>query len=210
MFPNSIVFCNAESEILSITQTYNDYKWYKQQWSWRVPNPNPWTLITGATSPTLTINGGTDKLFYFKVQVTQNGCTAESSAVLVDGYAYDTPVMITTLTPGTYEEVTPGEYNVCQGASVLFEDCFPAVYGTHIWFKCAPGSMPPVSGDPCILTRITGDSYTAYESGEYTFYACTEYCPDQCIYQGFSTKLNFGEWSFCTLGTDEAKSKKIA
>ncbi|AKK72627.1 T9SS type A sorting domain-containing protein [Chryseobacterium gallinarum] len=209
VYQDKILFCNTENEVLS-TQTYSNYQWYKQQWTWQTPNTNPWVAIPGATSQQLTINGYDDQLYYFKVAVTEGDCTAESPAIMADGYVYGLPSMISTFTPGTYEEIGPGEFNICTGASVKFDNTFPAVYGIHTWFKCFPGNIPPSANDPCIISGVTGDSYTATESGEYGFYACTEYCPDQCEFLGTNSfvKLNFGEWDFCkSLGTGEIKTK---
>lgn len=207
-FPNKIVFCNTESETLS-TQTYDSYQWYKQEWTWQSPNTNPWVPISGATSQNLTINGGSDMLYYFKVEVTLNNCTAQSTEVMADGFAYGLPSMMTTLTPGTYENIGPGEYNVCEGASVQFDDTFPVLYGVHTWYKCAPTSAPPTP-DACIISGVTGDTYIATQSGEYGFYACTAYCPDQCEFLGLGSfvKLNFGSWNFCNLGTGETDPKR--
>ncbi|MDC8102328.1 T9SS type A sorting domain-containing protein [Chryseobacterium rhizosphaerae] len=207
-FPDKILFCNVEDEILS-TQAFGSYQWYKQAWTWQTPNNNPWVAIPGATSQQLTINGN-DQLYYFKVAVTQGDCTAESPAIMADGFVYGLPAMMSTYTPGTYEEVDLGVVNVCNGASVKFDDIFPVVYGNHTWFKCVPGSNPPVAGDPCIIAGVNGDSFTATETGKYGFYACTEYCPDQCeMLDPFSfVQLNFGNWEFCeNLGTGETKQK---
>lgn len=211
LFPEKIVFCNTETETLSTTQTYGTYQWYRQQWDWQTPNNNPWVAIPGATSQTLTINGNDDMLYYFKVEVTQNDCTAESAPVLADGYAYGLPFMMADFQPGTFEETAPGVYNVCDGASVQLNDGFPQLYGTHTWFKCIPGSNPPSPSDPCIIPGETGDSYTATGSGTFGFYACTEYCPDQCeMLSDFAfITLNFGNFSFCSnLGTGETKPKE--
>ncbi|MCJ7934111.1 MAG: T9SS type A sorting domain-containing protein [Chryseobacterium sp.] len=207
-YPDKILFCDTEDEILS-TQAFGSYQWYKQQWTWQTPNNNPWELIPGATSQQLTINGN-DQLYYFKVAVALGDCTAESPAIMADGFVYGLPAMMSTYTPGTYEQVGGGEVNVCNGASVQFDDIFPLVYGTHTWLKCVPATNPPSAGDPCIIPGASGDSYIATESGEYGFYACTEYCPDQChLLAPFAfVKLNFGNWDFCeNLGTGEAKLK---
>ncbi|MBB4806825.1 hypothetical protein HNP38_002121 [Chryseobacterium defluvii] len=209
MFPDKVVFCNTESETLT-TQTYDSYQWYRQEWDWQTPNPNPWVPVPGATSQSLTIDGANDMLYYFKVEVSLNDCTAESPAILSDGYAYALPAMLTTFTPGTYQQIDAGEYNVCNGSSVTFENIFPVLYGLHTWYKCVPANIPPVLGDPCIISGATGDSYTATDSGEFGFYACTEYCPDQCEFLGLGgfVKLNFGNWGFCGLVTGEVDPKE--
>ncbi|KMQ69841.1 secretion protein [Chryseobacterium sp. FH2] len=210
MFQDKVVFCTTETEILSVTQTYDTYQWYKQEWDWQSPNNNPWVAIPNATSQTLTINGADDMLYYFKVAVTQGGCSAESPAIMSDGYAYGLPFMMADFIPGTYQEIQPGEYNVCSGATVQLDNGFPLVYGTHTWFKCIPSSNPPSPTDPCIIPGATGDTFVAHDSGEYGFYACTEYCPDMCemLSDAAFIKLNFGEWGFCSLGTGETKPKQ--
>lgn len=159
-YPDKILFCNSETEVLS-TQTFGTYQWYKQAWTWQTPNTNPWVAIPGATSQQLTINGTDDQLYYFKVSITEGDCIAESPAIMADGFVYALPAMISTFTPGTYEQIAGGEYNICAGASVQFDDAFPVVYGIHTWYKCIPSNIPPVSGDPCIISGVTGDSYTA-------------------------------------------------
>lgn len=209
MFPDKVVFCNTESETLSTAQSYESYQWYKQEWDWQTPNTNPWVPIAGATSQTLTINGTDDMLYYFKVEVTQGDCTAQSEPILADGYAYGLPFMMADFQPGTFEEVN-GEYNVCNGASVQLNDGFPLLYGVHTWFRCLPGSNPPSPSDPCIILGETGDSYTATQTGHYGFYACTEYCPDQCemLSEFAFIKLNFGNFNFCeNLSTGETATK---
>ncbi|KFE98476.1 secretion protein [Chryseobacterium formosense] len=207
MFPDKVVFCNTETETLTVSQTYSSYQWYKQEWDWQTPNTNPWVAVSGATSQSLTINGTTDMLYYFKVQVSEGDCTAESAPILADGYAYGLPFMIANFTPGTFEETAPGEYNVCDGASVQLENGFPVLYGNHTWFKCIPSSNPPSPNEPCAIPGANGDVYQATTSGQFGFYACTEYCPDQCeMLSSFAfITLNFGGWSFCNLGTGETK-----
>jgi hypothetical protein len=169
------------------------------------PNPNPWIAIQGANSQTYTINGTDDMLYYFKVVATLDTCTEESSAILADGYAFGLPYLTATFQPGTYQYIGSGTYNVCNGASVLLENGFDQVYGLHTWYKCMPSAIPPIPGDPCIIQGATGDTITVTESGFYGFYCCTDYCPHICLFldvPNFIT-LQFGNFSFCTLGIDE-------
>ncbi|OYQ46042.1 secretion protein [Flavobacterium cyanobacteriorum] len=212
--PNSILFCdNNDTEILS-TQTYDTYQWYKQEWAAvppGVPNPNPWIAITGANSQTYTINGTDDLLYYFKVEATLDSCTEESPAILADGYNFGLPYLIATFQPGTYQFIGNGTYNVCNGASVLLENGFDQVYGLHTWYKCIPSDLPPFQGDPCIIPNENGDTYTATTTGFYGFWACTSYCPDICLFLGLPAfiQLNFGDWSFCSLGNPEFSSNHV-
>jgi hypothetical protein len=206
--PNSVNFCdNNDTEILA-TQAYDSYQWYRQEWAAvppGAPNPNPWIAIQGANSQTYTINGTDDMLYYFKVVATLDTCTEESPAILADGYAFGLPYLIATFQPGTYQFIGNGTYNVCNGASVLLENGFDQVYGLHTWYKCMPSAIPPIPGDPCIIQGATGDTITVTESGFYGFYCCTDYCPHICLFldvPNFIT-LQFGNFSFCTLGIDE-------
>jgi|LakMenEpi03Aug12_release.lakeMendotaPanAssembly.Ray.scaffolds.fasta_scaffold47448_8 hypothetical protein len=213
--PNSVNFCdNNDTEILA-TQAYDSYQWYRQEWAAvppGAPNPNPWIAIQGANSQTYTINGTDDMLYYFKVVATLDTCTEESPAILADGYAFGLPYLIATFQPGTYQFIGNGTYNVCNGASVLLENGFDQVYGFHTWYKCIPSALPPVQGDPCIIANENGDTYTATTTGFYGFWACTSYCPDICLFLGLPSflQLNFGDWSFCSLGTeDPIKSNEV-
>jgi hypothetical protein len=206
--PNTVAFCdNNDTEILS-TQSYDTYQWYRQEWAAvppGTPNPNPWIAIQGANSQTYTINGTDDMLYYFKVAASLDSCTEESPAILADGYAFGLPYLIATFQPGTYQFIGNGTYNVCNGASVLLENGFDQVYGLHTWYKCMPSAIPPIPGDPCIIQGATGDTITVSESGFYGFYCCTDYCPHICLFldvPNFIT-LQFGNFSFCTLGIDE-------
>jgi hypothetical protein len=206
--PNTVAFCdNNDTEILS-TQSYDTYQWYRQEWAAvppGTPNPNPWIAIQGANSQTYTINGTDDMLYYFKVAASLDSCTEESPAILADGYAFGLPYLIATFQPGTYQFIGNGTYNVCNGASVLLENGFDQVYGLHTWYKCMPSAIPPIPGDPCIIQGATGDTITVTESGFYGFYCCTDYCPHICLFldvPNFIT-LQFGNFSFCTLGIDE-------
>jgi hypothetical protein len=176
------------------------------------PNPNPWIAIQGANSQTLTINGTDDLLYYFKVVVVQGACSAESQVILADGYNFGLPYLIANFEPGTFQSLGNNNFNVCNGASVVLENGFDQVYGLHTWYKCIPVGIPPVPGDPCIIPNENGDTYTATTTGFYGFWACTSYCPDICLFLGLPSflQLNFGDWSFCSLGTeDPIKSNEV-
>jgi hypothetical protein len=201
--------CHETDQITLSTQVYDSYQWYRREWYWDTPNnPNPWVAVEGATSQSLTTNGASDFLFEFKVAATLGGCTEESPLALIDGYAYGLPFMISTFEEGTYEQIDFAEFNVCEGASVRFENGF-SIYGYHTWFKCMPSAIPPDPADPCIIDGVNGSTYTATADGLYGFYACTSYCPDLCEFLGdFSfIKLNFGNFSFCALGTDDPQNQ---
>lgn len=203
---NALV-CHEDDPVTLSTQAYDSYQWYRREWYWNTPNPNPWVLIPGATNQSYTTNGQPDFLYEFKVAATLGGCTEESPLVLIDGYAFGLPFMVSTFEPGTFEQIDGAEFNVCNGASVVFENGFTA-YGYHTWYKCLPSVLPPDPSDGCIIPGVNGLTYTATGDGYYGFYACTSYCPDLCEFLGeFGfIKLNFGNFSFCTMGVDDPQN----
>jgi hypothetical protein len=203
--------CHEDDAITLSTQVYDSYQWYRREWYWDTPNnPNPWVEVSGATSQSLTTNGAADFLFEFKVAATLGGCTEESPLALIDGYAYGLPFMISTFEEGTYEQIDFAEFNVCSGASVMLENGF-SIYGEHTWFKCLPSAIPPDPADGCIIAGVNGLHYTATTDGTYGFYACTSYCPDLCEFLGeFGfIKLNFGSFSFCSLGIEDPQNSQL-
>ena len=208
----NILLCFETDPVTLSTQTYDSYQWYRREWYWNpsVPNPNPWIAVSGATNQTFTTNGFSDFLFEFKVEVTLAGCTEESPLILIDGYAYGLPYMISTFQPDTFEQIDFAEYNICNGASVLFENGYTA-YGYHTWYNCLPSAIPPDPSDSCIIAGVNGLTHTATTNGTYGFYACTTYCPTRCEYLGspWFIKLNFGDFSFCSLSTNNPENNSL-
>ncbi|MCF6131693.1 T9SS type A sorting domain-containing protein [Flavobacterium wongokense] len=201
--------CHDTDVVTLSTQTYDSYQWYRREWYWDTPNnPNPWVAVSGATNQTFTTNGASDFLFEFKVAVTLSGCTEDSPLELIDGFAYGLPYMISTFEDGTYEQIDFAEFNICEGATVRLENGF-TVYGEHTWFKCVPSTIPAEPTDPCIINGAHGLTYNATSDGTYGFYACTTYCPDLCEFLGDFNfiKLNFGNFSFCALGTEDPQNQ---
>ena len=202
----SILLCNEsnDTEILS-TQEFDSYQWYRKAFSIQNPNPNPWIPIDNATSQELEINAFNNLLDFIKVEITLDTCTVESATVFIDGYVYALPTMLTQFEDGTFEQVGQGEFNVCNGATVTISNGFPAVNGEHYWYSCIPSDIPPVPGDSCIIENAIGDTIVVDQSGTYGYYACTEYCPDQCQFLGTAnfTSLNFGDFDFCATNTPE-------
>jgi hypothetical protein len=78
--------------------------------------------------------------------------------------------------------------------SVQFDDIF-LVYAKHLWFRCVPGILLHLMM-PALFQGFRRDTYVATQNGKYGFYACTEYCPEQCHMLDPVTfvELNFGNW----------------
>ena len=195
----NVLMCPNEQITLS-TQEYDSYQWERRFWVGIDPS-SEWAPVAGATSQTLIIDQYEDSVFEFRVSCTLGGCTAYTPAVLADGYVYGLPYVSITFEPDTFQQIGDGEFNVCDGATVIFEEGFPGVYGIHKWFKCYPEDENDTT---CLIPEFTGGTLTATSSGIYGFRACTNYCPNQCEWLSFDawTQLNYGNFAFCTLGTN--------
>jgi hypothetical protein len=206
------MICDESDTLTLSTQPYDAYQWYKRDWYWdsSVPNPNSWIAIAGATNQTITVNGTNDLLFEFMVSATLGGCTEDSPIELIDGYGYGLPYLVITFPPDTFEQIDLSEYNVCNGTSVLLENGFSA-YGYHTWYNCMPSAIPPIASDSCIIPGQNGLTYAATTNGYYGFYACTSQCPNLCEFLGTFAfvKLNFGDFSFCSLGRNDPQSNQL-
>ncbi len=203
--PKGVVLCNetTDTELLSLSDDFDTYQWYKKYFTDTTFEP-----VQGATSSTLLAGGLDDMLHHFKVVVTKGACTAESEMVLIDGFAYAIPSIVAEFEVGAYENPDAGVYNVCNGTKVQLSNFYNVLYGKHIWYNDYPSTIPPVKEDPAIIPDERGSSITVTESGTYGFYACTEYCPNNCeVLESFIT-LNFGDWDFCTLGVDDPTLEK--
>ena len=205
----TIMLCGPQETAVLSTQVYDSYQWYRKDYVF-APDVPQWVAIPGATSQTLTIVGETDLLSQFKVAATLNGCTEESPEIIIDAYAFSSPSIQVYITANSYQIVYDDmggidHVDVCNGSSVLLKDTHPAQNGVHTWFKCLPSTTPPASTDPCVIPGATGDEITITTTGVYGFYACTEICPNTCMYAGSNglTDIRFGNFTFCTLGNQE-------
>lgn len=82
--PDDLILCPNEQGTLT-TQVYDSYQWYKAG-----------APLVGETGPTLSVNAFNDAAYYFKVEATLNGCTEMSPEVLVDGWAFLPPFVMTS------------------------------------------------------------------------------------------------------------------
>ncbi|MEO8589701.1 MAG: hypothetical protein ABI432_10060 [Flavobacteriales bacterium] len=82
--PVDMILCpNSQGTLM--TQVYDSYQWYKDG-----------ALIPGAISPTLIVDAFNDSGSSFSVDATLDGCTEMSPPVLVDGWAFLPPTVMTT------------------------------------------------------------------------------------------------------------------
>ena len=202
-FEGSVLLCDLQDREVMTTEEYDGYQWFRQELSIVFPNPNPAVAVPGATMQTLEVAMNDTTFYSYWVEVVSDTCVVASDTVLIDGYSYALPAMKTLFEEGTVQQIGDSEYNVCDGSVVKFNNLFNEIYDKHTWFKCVPATIPHDSLDPCIIPDITGDSLSVSSSGTYTFYACSDYCPDQCYYLGVSFTLNFGNFGFCNSSIED-------
>lgn len=143
--PNGLIMCPTDPDTLW-TQPYDSYQWY------RGGQPIP-----GATQQYYVTDYIQDAGYYFKVEATQSACTEMSDSVLVDGWAFLPPFVISY-----------GDMSLCTGQtdSVIFEIGQP--YTTNIqWFN----NGVPIPG-------AHNDSLVVYGPGIYTVEGSPSVCPN--------------------------------
>jgi len=150
--PYDLILCPDAVDSLSTTEAFDTYQWYQNN-----------KLIAGATDRYYKVNSYNDAATYFKVTVTRSGCTATSDKVLVDGWAFASPVIISS---------GNGIYDPNRGATIVCPfDTLKLTYGLPYnqnvqWYdnyKTIPGA--------------TQQSYFVTEKGSFTVCGSPEVCP---------------------------------
>lgn len=169
-----VILCPNSSSTIS-TQEYDNYQWYKRQFS--EPNPVP---IAGEKSQSITISNPTDVFYYYSVEATLDGCTEFSPEVLIDAWAF---IPVTVISLGDFTIGNNGESIVCNGDTMYFELNQP--YTTNItWFK---------NGEA--IANDTTTTLTVTSPGQYTVTAAPGICPDYVQSLGLTLEVAFIECS---------------
>lgn len=151
----NLILCPNETSVLS-TQAYDNYQWYSS-----LDNVN-FTAIPGAVSSTLTVDNS-DILTYFSVEVSLNGCTERSPGVMLDGWIFLLPYV---MTEGNFSIGPSGETLVCPSDTLSFILGEP--YNANIeWFL--NGSPLGINNDTLLLVNAPGI---------YTAEAAPDVCPN--------------------------------
>jgi hypothetical protein len=151
--PDNLILCPNASDSLRTAKDYDSYQWFK--------NNKP---IAGATSRYLKVDQYNDAGSYFKVAVTKNGCADTSKRVLVDGYVFLLPYVITTGDPGIYDPYKDVTFQ-CLGDKVILTMGDP--FNTNIqWYN----NYKPIEG-------ATSKKFTLTEKGSYTVCGSPAICP---------------------------------
>jgi hypothetical protein len=142
--PANLILCPNESDTLW-TESYDSYQWYKAG-----------MVVPGATLQYYVVDAFNDAGNYFKVEVTQSACTEMSDSVLVDGWAFLPPFVI-----------SEGNFTLCPGQdSVIFILGQP--YTDNIQWMDNGAAIPGANDDTLIV----------YGAGSFTVEGTPPQCPN--------------------------------
>ncbi len=162
--PTDVILCPEGSATLS-TQAYDSYQWFKEG-----------SPIAGATGQTLVVEHFADAGYMFTVQVSLDGCTATSAAVLVDGWAFLMPYVI----HGGDEPLNQGPVlNFCDGDTLTLS-LSPGYTENITWFRNGEAIAGETSPELFITT-----------SGAYTVTGAPTVCPNSIQGIGLDIETQF-------------------
>lgn len=166
--PGSPILCPNSSDTLFTTEAYDAYQWYKGN------NPIP-----GATLPYLVVNNPGDVGSRFSVLATLNGCSEQSSKVLVDGYVFLLPYTISTGDEGIYNPQLDAFIN-CPGDVHILQTSLPFTVNVQ-WYN----NYKPIPGANSPELNLTGGK------GSYTYSGSPDVCPDYTEFQPIPFNILF-------------------
>jgi hypothetical protein len=163
-----------------ITQAADAYQWYKRPYG-----STQIELITGATSRTLELSPN-DRMNYYTVEATANGCMERSPEKLVDGYAF---LPVTVSHSGKYNyNGNQSRCEICYGDTMYLRLNLP--YDTNItWFR---------DNEP--ITDATSVLYAVTTGGRYTVSGAPTVCPDLVSPLGLTLNVEMVECSPSGIG----------
>lgn len=161
--PNNLILCPNDTAYLS-TEVYDSYQWYKDG-----------NLLIGETNQTLMVTSANDAGSQFHVAATLASCTENSDTVLVDGWVFLLPYVITHTTP--VQIGGSGEAYYCAETTVELELGMP--YTENItWYE----NGNPIPGEDSTTIFIT-------QSGNYSASGAPATCPDFIQYLGVTIPI---------------------
>lgn len=170
--PNNLILCPNTSDTL-FTEVWDSYQWYKDG-----------TLIPNATNQYYVVSAFNDGGSMFSVEATLNTCSQMSEGVLVDGWAFLSPTVITEGLSDT----------LCIGDTLLLIMGLP--YDTLIQWTRNTIPIPGATNDTLIVTT----------AGSYSVSGAPSICPGYVQNLGLELIYTFVN---CTTGLDDEAQTKI-
>lgn len=157
------VYCPGDTVKLSAGE-FDSYQWY-----YSFSNTNTGGMaIDGATGEVYQVDISFWGFAYFYVVATKNGCSEPSPAVLIDSWAFLSPVV-----------ASDGESEFCNGDSTEISVPFGG-YVNFQWYQ---------DGEP--IAGATEINYWVRESGTYVIFASPAVCPEIVLNSGVGPTFTF-------------------
>jgi hypothetical protein len=150
VFPSLIMCPNSQDTLF--TQSYDSYQWYKDG-----------SMIAGATNPYYVVNAATDVGSVFAVEATLAGCAELSADVLVDGWVFLLPYIISQ---GSFQIIGSGQAQVCDGDTMYLIMGSP--YERNIQW----------TNNGFNITGANDDTLVVTSSGQYSCSGAPALCPN--------------------------------
>lgn len=164
IIPADVILCPEESAVLS-TQEYDTYQWYRDG-----------QVIDGAIGQTHTVQAFEDGGYSFTVEVTLDGCTEMSPAVLVNGWVFLLP------------------YVIHGGAEPLYTDGNGVPHhcaGDSVWLVFSWDTNVQWTDQGTDIPNATNDSLLVLNTGSYSASGAPEVCPNFTLPLGLDVELVF-------------------
>ncbi len=158
------IYCTYDTITLSTPDTFDTYQWY---YNFSASSQGG-TAIDGATEQQYTTTAGEFGFVYFYLEVTKNNCTETSATILVDTWAFLSPVVIS---------FPQAQY--CQGDSSMI------AIGSGLWEDIQ------WSRDNTPIPGATDSIFWVKESGTYVVFASPSICPETDLTSGLGPSFTF-------------------
>lgn len=158
------IYCTYDTITLSTPDTFDTYQWY---YNFSASSQGG-TAIDGATEQSYTATAGEFGFVYFYLEATKNNCTATSSTILIDTWAFLSPVIISF-----------PESQYCRGDSSII------AIGSGLWenIQWTKDNIP--------IPGATDSTFWVKESGTYVVFASPSICPETELTSGLGPSFTF-------------------
>lgn len=158
------IYCSYDTITLSTADTFDTYQWY---YNFSASNQGG-TAINGATGQTYRTTAGEFGFVYFYLEATKNNCTEASSTILIDTWAFLSPVVISY----PQSQYCRGDSSMIAIGSGLWENIQ--------WFR-----------DNVPIPKANDSIFWVKESGTYVVFASPSICPETQLTSGLGPDFTF-------------------